>query len=113
MREKKCPNTGLRPFDCRCLGCYPSTHRLKYLGLDAECESIDDIIGAIQDQIDYFPSLKREGYHVEDMGNDFLAIIRPKRDGFYWGRCRSCGYRVEIPVGTQQPSECDNCREVN
>jgi hypothetical protein len=111
--EERCRNTGLDPLDCGCLDCMPSVHRFKFLGLEPECKSIDDIIDAIQGEIDYFTQLKKEGYKVrEGDAEDYLEIIPPRRKGFYWGRCKTCGYHLELPKGTQQPTTCDNCHGV-
>ena len=113
MNEYFCRNTGLEPFECNCLDCIPSFHRFKFIGLEAECKTIDDIIDAIQAEIDYFSALKKEGYHIkEGDAIDYLEIHPPKRDGFYWGRCRNCGYHIELPVGNQQPNKCDHCQGV-
>lgn len=113
MYKEKCKNTGLDPFECGCLDCSPSIHRFKFLGLEAECKSIDDIINAIQGQIDYFTYLNSKGYKAQPGdAEDYFEIIPPRRKGFYWGRCKNCGYHLELPKGTQQPNSCDNCHGV-
>jgi len=111
--EERCRNTGLDSFDCGCLDCIPSIHRFKFLSLEADCESIDDIIHAIEKEIEYFNQLKNEGYRVrEGDAEDYLEIIPPKRKGFYWGRCRTCGYHLELLKRTQQPTSCNQCHRV-
>ena len=82
------------------------------MALEAGCESIDDIINAVQKQIDYFKQLKDDGYTVKTgQADDHLEIHPPQRDGYYWGRCKTCGHHLELPIGTQQPKSCDNCME--
>lgn len=113
MFEEKCRNTGLNPFDCGCLDCMPSIHRFKFLGLEAGCKSIDDIIDVIQNEVDFFTQLKKEGYSArEGDAVDLLEIIHPQRKGFYWGRCKNCGYHSEMAKGSQQPTTCDHCQGV-
>ena len=110
MNEDVCRNTGLEPFECGCLDCSPSIHRFKFLGLEAECKTLDNIIDAIRTEIDYFTALKKEGYKVGGaIADDYLEVHPPKRKGFYWGRCKNCGYHLEIPKGQQQPEKCVNC----
>lgn len=113
MFEYRCRNTGLEPFHCLCLDCFPDVHLFGPIGAEAGCKSIDDIINAIQNQIDYFTQLKKDGYKIR-MGDgvDSLEIIPPRRKGFYWGRCKTCGHHLELPKGTQQPTRCENCQGV-
>ena len=113
VADDTCRNTGLRSSDCRCLDCFPNVHRFKFLGLEANCETIDDIIAAIQEQIDYFTELKESRYRVGGaINDDYMEIYPPRRKGFYWGRCKNCGYHIELPIGQQQPQSCDRCSGV-
>ncbi|TFF93079.1 hypothetical protein EU546_06720 [Candidatus Thorarchaeota archaeon] len=110
MYEERCPNTGLPPLECGCLDCIPSYHRFKFMGLETDCNSIEDIIAAIQAQIEYFESLKDEGYTIGGaIADDYMEVYPPKREGYYWGRCKNCGYHLELPIGEQQPSQCKHC----
>ncbi len=114
MHEELCANTGLIPFECNCLTCHPSVHRFKFLGLEAECKTLDDIIDTVQAEIDYFSSLKKKGYKVGGaIADDYLEIYPPKRKGFYWGRCKNCGFHLEINKGTKPPEKCDFCEGGN
>ena len=110
MSLKRCKNTGLDPFKCNCLDCFPSIHPFKFMALEAECESLDDIIDAVKAQIEYFKQLKEEGYSVKQgISIDYLQIHPPRHDGYYWGRCKGCGHHLELPIGTQQPRICEYC----
>ena len=112
--NNRCRNTGLDPFECGCLDCFPHVHRFKFIGLEAGCKSLDDVIDVIQNEIEYFTKLKKKGYKAkEGSAEDYLEIIPPKRKGHYWGRCKKCGFHLELPRGTQQPTGCDNCRGVS
>ncbi|MCF2135904.1 MAG: hypothetical protein K9W43_01570 [Candidatus Thorarchaeota archaeon] len=111
MFEPSCPNTGLPVFECGCLDCNPIIHRFKFIGLEAGCKTIDDIIDLIQSEIDYFIRLKELGFTAQDGDSiDYLELRPIKREGFYWGRCKNCGNILELPIGTQQPDFCQQCR---
>lgn len=110
MYEERCSNTGLPPIECSCLDCVPSYHRFKFMGLEADCRSIEDIIAAIQAQIEYFESLKVKGYTIGgEIAEDYMEVYPPKREEYYWGRCKNCGYHLELPIGEQQPGQCEHC----
>jgi hypothetical protein len=112
--EDVCKNTGLSKSECNCLTCSPSIHRFKFLGLEAECKTMDDIIDAIQAEIEYFISLKEKGYKVGGaIADDYLEIYPPRRKGFYWSRCKNCGSHLELSKGTKPPERCDFCEGGN
>jgi hypothetical protein len=110
VHEDVCVNTGLNPFECTCLTCHPIIHRFKFLGLEGECKTIDDIIAAIQDEIDYFTSLKEQGYRVGGaIADDYMELYPPQHKGSYWGRCKNCGTLLELKTGAKAPEKCANC----
>lgn len=96
---------------CGCLDCEPIIYRFKFIGLEAKCKTIDDIIDLMQLEIDHFIELKELGFTAQDGGSvDYLELRRTKREGFYWGRCKNCGHILELSIGTQQPDSCELCK---
>lgn len=79
MYEERCFNTGLYLLECGCLDCVPSYHRFKFMALEGSCRSIEDIIVAIQTQIEYFESLKDKGYTIGGaIADEYMEIHPPK-----------------------------------
>ena len=103
-----CSNSGLTQDKCECLDCFPWTHRFKFICIDAQ--DIDDVIEILEGQVAFFKDLKKKGYTIEEPGDDYMSIIPPNHDGFYWARCRKCGDEYEEELGVSERT-CSKCKE--
>ena len=103
-----CENSGHPQDKCECIDCFPWFHRFKWVC--AEAENIDDDIELLQGQVEFFKELNEKGYQIDEPGDDYMLIIPPYREGYYWARCKKCGTFYEEVEG-QARRVCDSCKE--
>lgn len=103
-----CRNTRLSRSDCLCMECRPDTFRFKFLCID--CKTIDDVIATLLDTLAYFQQLREKGFYVDGpIGDDYMEIYPPKREGYYWVQCQSCRKPFMVQKGAMYPKTCDTC----
>ena len=104
-----CDNTGLTRENCRCLNCWTSVFRFKFLCID--CKNIDEVIEKLDVTLEYFKNLKKQGYRVDGpISDDYMELAPPYRVGFYWMACQECGGHYEMPAGRISHGVCQECR---
>ena len=103
-----CYNSGLPQDKCECVDCFPWIHRFKFICTDAK--DIDEVIEILEGQVAFFRELREKGYRITEPGNDYMLIIPPQRDGFYWARCKKCGKKYEEEDGVSKRL-CPACKE--
>ncbi len=104
-----CPNTRLTRWQCECFDCKPDIFRFKFLCTG--CETIEGVIGVLEDTLGYFKSLKERGYTIGGgIGDDYMHLIPPKKEGHYaiTGRC---GHLTYVPIGKRRRNLCDDCKQ--
>ncbi len=103
-----CRNSGLLRTECQCMECIPECFRFKFLCID--CKTIDDGISTLKDTLAYFQQLREQGYYIDGpIEDDYMEIYPPKREGYYWARCQTCGSPFMVQKGVVYPMTCDNC----
>ena len=103
-----CVHTGKDREECMCLSCFPAIFRFKWIC--ADCKTIDDVIATLNGIAEYFENLKSEGWAIGGpIEDDYMELIPPKRKGYTWFRCKSCGQPFMVQKGVVPPKTCTSC----
>jgi hypothetical protein len=103
-----CRNTRLSTDECLCMECRPEIYRFKFLCM--ECETIDDVVATLEGALAYFKAAREEGYYIDGgIGDDYMEVHPPKREGYYWAKCQVCHRPFLVQKGAMYPKTCDAC----
>ncbi len=110
-RDESCVNTGLVREKCRCLDCWPIIHRFKWIC--ASCVTIDDVIGVFRERTAFFEKLREDGWRIGGpIDDDYMELVPPIRDGYYWHHCNHCGSAALVPDSVKSaPETCVQCED--
>ena len=110
MDDETCYYTGMDRIECPCLWCSPPLFIFKYMLVDYQIDTIDDVIAALEDRLKFFEQLKKDGFRLMGPVEDYFAEFEPpESEEYYWVRCRSCGDFLKIDVGTLPRETCPMC----
>jgi hypothetical protein len=108
--DEICPDTGMSREDCVCMICHPPMFFFKYLVADYNCKSISCVIKALKDRLQFFKTLKNEGFRLMRPIDDHYAEFEsPDSEDSYWVECRSGGCYLKFNQGEKPPERCPKC----
>ena len=92
---------------CRCLDCFPYTIPLAWAGT---AKTMDEAVAALREMTTYLNRLKKEGWTTSgSTSDDYVELLPPKKEGYYWTRCGKYGRPVAVEDGSDSPASCQEC----